>query len=100
MIYITQLIYVKPGQEAIFDEFESVAIPIVAKYNGRMLFRLRPTQENYIMQPDEPPYEVHLASFNSEEDFEAFKQDKERAKFLHLKDASIEKMLLIKGLSL
>lgn len=100
MIYITQLIYVKPGQEAIFDEFESVAIPIVAKYNGRMLFRLRPTQENYILQPDEPPYEVHLAVFNSEEDFEAFKGDKERAKFLHLKEASIEKMLLIKGTAL
>jgi hypothetical protein len=31
MIYITQLIYVKPGQEAVFDEFEKVAIPIVAK---------------------------------------------------------------------
>ena len=100
MIYITQLIYVKPGQEAIFDEFEKVAIPIVAKYNGRMLFRIRPTEENHIMQPVEAPYEVHLAAFGSEADFEDFKADKERAKFLHLKDASIEKMLLIKGTAL
>lgn len=100
MIYITQLIYVKPGQEAVFDEFENVAIPIVAKYNGRMLFRLRPTKENYIMQPVELPYEVHLASFDNQEDFDAFKADKERAKFLHLKEASIEKMLLIQGIAL
>lgn len=100
MIYITQLIYVKPGQEAIFDEFENVAIPIVAKYNGRMLFRLRPTKENYIMQPDELPYEVHLATFDNQDDFDAFKADKERAKFLHLKEASIEKMLLIQGMAL
>jgi hypothetical protein len=100
MIYITQLIYVKPGQEAVFDEFEKVAIPIVAKYNGRMLFRIRPTQENHIMQPVEAPYEVHLATFDSEADFEDFKADKERTKFLHLKDASIEKMLLIKGTAL
>jgi hypothetical protein len=42
MIYITQLIYIKEGQEKIFDEFEDVAIPIIAKYKGKLLFRVRP----------------------------------------------------------
>ena len=35
MIYITQLIYIKEGQEKMFHEFEDVAIPIIAKYNGK-----------------------------------------------------------------
>jgi hypothetical protein len=34
MIYITQLIYIIPGQEAVFEQFEQVAIPLIAKYNG------------------------------------------------------------------
>ena len=44
MIYITQLIYIKQGQEEVFDEFESIAIPIISKYNGKLLFRIRPTE--------------------------------------------------------
>jgi hypothetical protein len=28
MIFITQLIYIIDGQEEVFDEFESIAIPI------------------------------------------------------------------------
>ncbi len=38
MNYITQLIYIIPGQEAVFEQFEQVAIPIIAKYNGKLLF--------------------------------------------------------------
>jgi hypothetical protein len=32
MILITQLIYIIEGQEKVFDEFESIAIPIIQKY--------------------------------------------------------------------
>ena len=42
MIFITQLIYLKEGQETIFHQFEDIAIPIIAKYNGRLLLRVRP----------------------------------------------------------
>lgn len=31
MLYITQLIYIKEGQEAIFHRFEDIAIPIISK---------------------------------------------------------------------
>ena len=33
MIYITQLIYIKKGQEKVFHEFEEIAIPTILKYN-------------------------------------------------------------------
>jgi uncharacterized protein (DUF1330 family) len=97
MIYITQLIYIKQGQEAVFDEFESVAIPIVAKYNGRLLFRIRPTRETVIERNSDSPYEIHLTEFDSESDFQNFMKDEERKSFLHLKEKSIETSILIRG---
>ena len=42
MIYITQLIYIKPGQESVFNAFEVIAIPLIARYGGELLIRVRP----------------------------------------------------------
>ncbi len=97
MIYITQLIYIAEGEEAVFNQFEDVAIPIISKYNGKLLLRVRTPVENVIEAGIEIPYEVHLISFESAADFEAFKQDEERRKYLHLKEQSIRSVLLIKG---
>jgi len=97
MIYITQLIYIAEGEEAVFNQFEDVAIPIISKYNGKLLLRVRTLAENVVEAGIEIPYEVHLISFESSADFEAFKQDEERRKYLHLKEQSIRSVLLIKG---
>ena len=97
MIYITQLIYIKEGQEAVFHQFEDIAIPAISKYNGRLLLRVRPDDQSMIEDNIGKPYEIHLVEFDSESDFENFKQDEERKKFLHLKDQSVESILLIKG---
>lgn len=97
MIFITQLIYVLDGQEEIFHQFEVIAIPTILKYNGQLLLRVRPDEKNYIESNIEKPYEIHLVEFASEEDFENFKHDEERKKFLHLKEQSIKSVLLIKG---
>lgn len=97
MIFITQLIYLKPGQEKTFDAFEAVAIPLIARYNGTLLFRVRPAAGAFIEGEGRPPYEIHLVSFPDEKDFIAFGKDPERASFLHLKDASVERIELFKG---
>lgn len=97
MIYITQLIYILDGQEATFNEFEKVAIPLISKYNGRLLLRNRPNPESIIEQNIETPYEIHLVEFNSEKDLEDFFKDEERKKYVHLKDQSIKSVWLIKG---
>jgi uncharacterized protein (DUF1330 family) len=97
MIFITQLIYILEGQESVFDEFESVAIPIILKYNGKLLLRVRPTGNNFIECHIDKPYEIHLVEFEAQQDFENFKQDEERKKFLHLKEQSIKASLLIQG---
>ena len=100
MIYITQLIYLKEGQENVFDEFEDIAMPVILKYNGRLLLRIRPDENSFIEYNIDKPYEIHFVEFDSEQDFENFKQDKERMKFLHLKEQSIKTSILIKGTKL
>ena len=97
MIYITQLIYIIEGQEKVFLEFEDVAMPIIARYSGQLLLRIRPVAESIIDKKIDSPYEVHLVSFEREEDFEAFIRDEERKQFLHLKERSIKASVLIKG---
>lgn len=97
MIYITQLIYLKEGKEQVFHEFEEHAMPIISKYNGKLLLRIRPNPEDIIEKNIDAPYEIHLVEFDSESDFENFRQDEERKKFLHLKEQSVQSALLYKG---
>ena len=75
MIYLTQLIYIKEGQEDVFNEFESMAIPIIAKYNGQLLLRIRTNDHEIITKSIDTPYEIHLVEFQSESDFENFKSE-------------------------
>ena len=100
MIYFTQLIYIKSGQEAVFEEFEAVALPLISRYNGELLLRLRPDSRAKREGSADLPYEIHLVRFGSEADFQAFSSDPERASFLPLKEASVEKVVLIRGVAL
>src|SRR5437773_2104490 len=75
MIFITQLVYLKEGQENIFHQFEDIAIPRISKYNGKLLLRVRPTENTVIEHHVDRPYEIHLVEFDTEQDFENFKQD-------------------------
>jgi uncharacterized protein (DUF1330 family) len=97
MIYITQLIYIKQHQEEIFDEFEKVAIPIISRYNGKMMLRIRPDKNSILESSIEQPYEVHMVSFETEDDFEGFMKDEERKNYLHLKEQSVKSVFLFKG---
>src|SRR6185436_3681396 len=97
MIYITQLIYIIAGQERIFNQFEDIAIPIILKYNGRLLLRVRPDDNSFIECHMDKPYEIHFVEFDTEQDFENFKQDEERKRFLHLKEQFISASILVQG---
>ena len=97
MIYITQLIFVKPGKEDVFHQFEDVAIPLIERYNGKLIYRLRPDEDSFISAAEERPYEIHFVSFDSEGDLENFMRDESRLKFMHLKNESVRSMLLVKG---
>ena len=100
MLYITQLIYIKEGQENVFHQFEDIAIPTILKYNGQLLLRVRPTKNAFIEINIEKPYEIHLVEFATENDFDNFMKDEERKRFLHLKEQSIKSVTLIKGIKI
>lgn len=97
MIFLTQLIYLKEGQEEVFDQFEAIALPLIAKYNGQLLLRVRPGSEAFIEHHINKPYEIHLVQFDTQADFENFQHDETRKTFLHLKEQSVQSVLLIKG---
>lgn len=97
MIYLTQLIFIKKGKESTFLQFESFAIPLMEEYNGRILYRLRPQEKNFITATGELPYEIHFISFDSEADLKRFMRDERRLEFLHLKEESIKSTILVKG---
>ena len=97
MIYITQLIYIREGQENVFHEFEDVAMPAILKYHGRLLLRIRPEENSFIENSIDKPYEIHLVEFDSEKDFQNFQHDEERKKFLHLKEKSVKASILYVG---
>lgn len=100
MIYVTQLVYIVPGQEKTFEEFERVAIPAISQYNGRLLFRARPGDDAFIECSGDKPYEIHLVEFDSQEDFDNFKKDEGRKEFLHLKEQSVKSSVMIQGIKL
>lgn len=100
MIILTQLVFIKPGQEEVFHQFEDVAIPLIKKYNGALLLRLRPDAQSFIESSMDKPYEIHLVQFDADTDFQNFMQDEERKKFLHLKEQSIQASILYKGVKL
>ena len=100
MIYITQLIFVKEGKEDVFHEFESFAIPLMEKYNGRIIYRIRPNADSFVSASQELPYEIHFLSFDSENDLSDFLKDEDRKKLIHLKEASIHSTFLVKGMEM
>lgn len=95
--FITQLIYIQPGAEQVLDQFEALAIPLIAAYNGSLLLRLRPGTGAALESNMEVPYELHFVRFETEEDFTRFTADPQRRKFLHLKESAIRSSLIVGG---
>ena len=97
MIYYTQVLFIKEGKEAIFNEFEAHVLPLLKRHNGELLYRVRPDKTSVIETNLGYPYEIHLVSFQQKTDFEAYRDDPERIQYMPLKDQSIVKALLIEG---
>jgi antibiotic biosynthesis monooxygenase (ABM) superfamily enzyme len=97
MLYLTQFVYVKDGKERTFEAFEDIAIPLIPKYRGALLLRIRPNAESIISAGIEVPYEIHIVRFENEDDFQRYSEDEERKRVLHLKNASVRSAILVKG---
>jgi uncharacterized protein (DUF1330 family) len=97
LVYLTQLVYVKPGKESIFNSFEEATIPLIAKHGGELILRVRPARDGILATGIDVPHEIHLVRFRSEDDFAKFLADGERQQVLHLKDQSVRAVILVKG---
>lgn len=80
-----------------FDSFEDVAIPLIAKHRGELLLRVRPTKDGIVAAGIDVPHEIHLVRFRNEDDFAKFLEDDERQQVVHLKDQSVRALILVKG---
>ena len=61
------------------------------------MLRIRPKSKSIIESSMEQPYEVHLVSFETEDDFNGFMKDEERKNHLHLKEQSVKSVLIFKS---
>ncbi|WP_031526527.1 hypothetical protein [Dyadobacter crusticola] len=97
MIHITQFVYVREGKEDVFHEFESRVLPLLERHNGKLLMRIRPTADQFIAGELDPPYEIHLVSFEDEAGLQAYGNDEDRLKWLSMKDESVTSVIMVKG---
>jgi hypothetical protein len=97
MIYYTQLIYIKEGKQDLFEAFENTVLPLLEKYDGQLLLRIRPAADAVLASSVEPPYEVHLVSFPAKINFDSYMSDESRKLALPLKDQSVLRVVLIEG---
>jgi uncharacterized protein (DUF1330 family) len=93
MIYINKLIYIVPGKESVFDEFEKVSIPIIARYDGELLLRTMPGR--VLEATIEVPYEIQFVSFPSVEHYERYRYDEEREAHMHLKEEAVRRSFML-----
>jgi uncharacterized protein (DUF1330 family) len=97
MLYVTQLVYLHPGKDDAFHEFEDTVLPLLTKYGGELLLRLRPSAESVVAGSLEAPYEVHLVRFPDDAALAAYARDDERERVLSLKKEAVRATLLWKG---
>lgn len=100
MLYYTQLIFIKANQEQKFNLFEDKVLPLLKKYNGELVYRPQFNKKCVIKSSIGTPDELHIVTFATKEDFNSYINDKERMQYMHLKETSIEKALLIEGVLL
>lgn len=96
-IYMTVLIYLKEGQEAVFHEYERQAAKVMARHNGRFEQLIKPDTVN----GDLPlPNEIHILSFATSDGFASYRQDPDSAALAPMRIASVEKAIFLQGTAL
>ncbi|MFD1145200.1 DUF1330 domain-containing protein [Larkinella insperata] len=73
---------------------------MLQRHHGELLYRVRPPASSVVATTLGYPYEIHLVTFATRADFEAYRDDPERQRHLSLKDQSIERVLFIEGAAL
>lgn len=97
MIYYTQILFIKEDQEIPFLAFEDHVLPLLQQHGGELIYRIRPLKQSVVSTTMGYPYELHLVTFPTKSDFQAYRDDPQRRQYLALKNESISRVLLIEG---
>lgn len=97
MFYYTQLIYAKEGKKEQLNDFEEQEKPLLQRYNGQLLYRIRPDKTDIVNTEIGHPDEIHLLTFQTRDDLNNYLNDETRRKIIHLKQDAVTKVLLIEG---
>jgi uncharacterized protein (DUF1330 family) len=87
-------LFIHPGREVEFRQFETEAARIMQKYGGCIQRVIRPTVS---VSQEPPPHEIHVVSFPSMERFEAYRKDDSLAKLAPLRQTAIARTAIIIG---
>ena len=85
-VILVASLFTHPGQEVEFRQFETEAARIMRKYGGCIECVIRPRAS---VPPGSTPHEIHVVSFPSMEQFEAYRGDLELAKLAPLRQSAI-----------
>jgi uncharacterized protein (DUF1330 family) len=87
-------LFIHPGREVEFHQFETAAARIMKRYGARIEHVIRPLAT---MQPTSAPYEIHIVSFPSMKRFEAYRADSDLAKLAPLRQSAVARTELVIG---
>lgn len=96
-LYLTVLLYLVPGQEEVFAQYEDLALSLLGEHGGELLYRLRPRATEVVSSGADQPYEIHLLTFPDEYAFEQFLQNPARLAYAGLRAQAIRQTVIIKG---
>jgi antibiotic biosynthesis monooxygenase (ABM) superfamily enzyme len=97
IILVVQL-FIHADREAEFRQFETETARIMSHYDGHVETVIRPLDCGQSSgQADALPYEVHLVSFPSLEQFEAYREDSDLATLATLRQSAIARTEILIG---
>lgn len=86
-------LFVNPGHEAEFEQFESAAAMIMRRHGGAVERRIRCMPH----VGDNPPHEVHIVVFPDEQSFERYRNDPDLRTLADLRTRAIRQTMIWRG---
>ena len=96
-LFVTQLIFLREGQRESFEEYEDAVIPLLEKYRGQLMYRIK-CHEDYVQcRLNEMPHEIHIISFPNQAALKNYLEDPKRQELANLREGIVRQDLSILG---
>ena len=93
-VVLVASLFIHPGREVEFRQFEVEAARIMKKYGGQIERVIRPTASG---AAEALPHEIHIVTFPSREQFAAYRADQDLASFAALRQVAIARTDVVMG---